>query len=432
MDLEAMSSSTSLDSLGIARLELDKLDEEFTDLEDKFGSGADGGLDEVIVMVKAIDAQLKASGTLSTCLPSRLAKLNEEYKTAREDALKLAPAEALKGLTAFQGKITLAEDAARQVLAKRKSFDDSYKLADTAFKSLLDKDKKSVYLKGLGSRLSEVKAQSVNEGEEDAAKKALEKLQTEISEASSSDIMMAKEKEARDAQLKAEQDALRWAKTLKAFKSNDLLVAEKAIKNAPEGDALLLKELKRMVGAAEGAAKSKDFDEAHRQLDLGRERAAAIALNPQGEKMTSRNNLMGDNVRWRSSVVAWNKAWTNLRNILAKEAPGSDGLKDADAALKKVDQLLNSLTFRYDLDAFSVLLTALSNPKTPEKDGLKAREAALRMVRQYQTALLKSPSRADLIDNNPFDSARAEAQKSERNLLYALESIQGNVQRAVG
>ena len=184
-----------------------------------------------------------------------------------------------------------------------------------------------------------------------------------------------------------------------------------------------------MVKAAGDTAKSKDYDGAHSQLELARERAGAIMLNPQGEKMTSRKNLMGDNKRWRAAVVGWNKAWADLKDVLEKES--QDSKVDA-SALKKVNQLLTTLSFRYNLNAFGMLLATLSNPNTPRKEGLATREAALRIVRQYQTALLKSPSRADLIDGNPFDGVKAKAGAAERELLYALESLHGNVLRSVG
>ena len=430
----------------------DNLDQELDELKDSFSDSSNVGnltagcnaFDDILKLMRTVvaDAQNGVGPTFANvlttleetlsqlgesvvgeCKPAAQQGLQEEAKALQGTIKTQNPAQAEAAVDAFKTKVEeLAQLAQNAKLYREHIIKPNIKTAEKKIKGLKKLLPNLEYTNSLTARLEGIKGKGQEENKEEEANSKIAELLLEIGRAiDDPEFREAEDIQAREARQKLVEDEQEWNTKRKIFKDTLKRVRE-AMNRADEADETMWDELKSMLKEADNLAKDQAFEQAISKLALASERAEKVIRNPQGEKVTSRNNLRKDLTRYHNAVNSYVQSIESIATII----------KDSETELNEQARtaavnLLNKMAFEFERSIFDKGVALLSSKDAKVDSKRAAREDALRTVRMYQERLDKGPLMLKVL-LAPFEAGQFPAFDSIR---LSLNSLDVNVRRCV-
>lgn len=390
---------------------------------------------------------------LGKCMPEHKLRLQEEFKTLREDVYLLPPDEAFAKLKAFNDELSGVLARALDASISRSNFSNIFGEVQGRFIELggikigslrgrLSKIRKepTAYLKELEERLRATQAMVNEPQKEQRALSQLLKIRVEIMRVledkaqDDPELLVKKEKEAQARAFQHEKEVTRWEALVHDFKEMDYKRAHLALKNTSGSDVSQARDLDRMLSQAEEVFKdSGNFIGAVELLNNAKLYALRIQGHPKGLKAASRDELPKVRSHWKAAVTDFNASVTELvkkiTDTVAETPPpvpeNPVAEKTLADAVRASTNMLNELKGLFDPNIMDGPIAVMTSSAAKLKQR-EAREVAMRNVNQYRELLRTNPVLLKLMDGSrPFGTV------DFYGLNAALRDLDLNIQRAV-
>ncbi len=385
-------------------------------------SGTGPSFDKVLKDLQDLVEKLGESA-VGECKPAAKKGLEEEVKSLQGVIKTQTPTQGEKSVADFGLKVdALVQAAKNSKLFRDNIIKPNLKTAADKIKQVEKQLPNLEYTETLKVTLDGIKATAKVEDKEEEANRKIATLLIEISRAlDDPEFLELKDVEARNnrqTQLEQEQEFKTKRKIFKSTMSD----VRKAMDSADEADETMWDELKAMQKQADDFAKNKTFEQAIDKLASATQRAEKVKQNPQGEKVTSRNNLPKDLDRYHKAVSAY------VRSIesIAEEIRSTDTEMN-EAAQNTACNLLNKMAFEFEKAMFDRNIAVLSAKDSNVDSKRAAREESLRSIRLYQERLDKGPLMVKVL-LAPFEASQYPAFDA---LRLSLNSMDVNIRRCV-